>query len=132
MSTPRMPATLALVAWTFLVWTTRINNIVTDDDLDGAGKVARVALALSFTVLAGAAFWALANRSSWLPTAVTALAVWTVGVWVVRVVGIGTADHDAGFVAVHVALAVVSTVVAALALREHRGAPSLRTPGPSG
>ena len=26
MSTPRMPATLALVAWTFLVWTTRINN----------------------------------------------------------------------------------------------------------
>lgn len=128
MSTPRTPATVALVAWTFLVWTTRINNIVADDDLDGAGKAWRLVLALSFTVLAAVVFWALANRSSWVLTAVTALALWTVGVWVVRVVGIAFADHSAGFVAVHVVLAVVSTLVAALALREQRAAASIRTP----
>ena len=126
MSTPRSPATLALVAWTFLVWTTRINNIVADDDLDGTGKAWRLALALSFTVLGAVVVWTLANRAAWVLTAVTALAVWTVGVWVVRVVGIAVADHSAGFVAVHLVLAVVSTLVAALALREQRGAD--RTP----
>ena len=123
MSTPRLPATLALLAWTFLVWTTRINNIVADDDLDGGGKLARVALALSFTVLAAVVGWALVRRETWLVRAVMALAVWTVVVWAVRAVGIAFADHSAGFIAVHLVLAVISTVLAGLAVREQRSAP---------
>jgi len=123
MSTPRRTATLALVAWTFLVWTTRLNNIVADESLDGAAKVGRLALALSFTALAAAVVWALTRRRARLSQAVTALAVWTVVVWAVRSVGIALADHDAGFIAVHLALAAVSTVVAALAVRELRQAP---------
>ena len=120
MSTPRWPATLALLAWTFLVWTTRINNIVADDDLDGGAKLGRLALALSFTVLGGAVLWAVAKRATWRRAAVTALAVWTVVVWVVRAAGIAVGDHSAGFIAVHLVLAVVSTVLAALAVREQR------------
>lgn len=122
MSAPRLPATLALVAWTFLVWTTRINNILTDDALDSGEKALRVALALSFTALAALVSWAWTKRATWLGQAVLALGVWTVGVWVVRAVGIAFADHDAAFIAVHLVLAVVSTVLAALAVREHRAA----------
>jgi hypothetical protein len=125
MSTPRWPAALALLGWTFLVWTTRINNILADDALDGGEKALRLGLALSFTALAGAVGWALTRRAPWLPQAVMALAVWTVGVWVVRAVGIAFADHDAAFIAVHLVLAVVSTVLAALAVREQRAGPIL-------
>ena len=48
----------------------------------------------------------------------TALAGWTVAVWIVRTVGIATGDHDAAFIAVHVVLAVVSIALSVLALRE--------------
>ena len=40
MSSRRLPATIALCVWTVLVWTTRIVNIVGDDDLTGAEKSA--------------------------------------------------------------------------------------------
>ena len=49
-----------------------------------------------------------------------ALAVWTVAVWAVRAVGIAFADHAAAFIAVHLVLAAVSTVLAGLAVREQR------------
>jgi hypothetical protein len=121
-------ATVALVVWTFFVWTTRIGNIWRDADLDTGGKVGRTALALSFTVLALAVAVALWRRARWTGTAVLALAGWTVGVWVVRSVGILTADHDAGFKAVHTVLAVVSIALAALAWRE---SPPLRERDPA-
>ena len=118
MSAPRPRTVLALVVWTFFVWTTRINNIVLDDALDGGQKLVRVALALSFTLLAVAVVVALVQRRGWLRPAVLVLAVWTVGVWVVRAVSIGLGDHDAAFIAVHLVLAVVSVVLAGLATRE--------------
>jgi hypothetical protein len=120
MSQPRPRAVVALVVWTFFVWTTRINHIVGDDALDGGQKLARVALALSFSALGGAVVVALAQRPAWLRATVSALAVWTVAVWAVRAVAIGLGDHDAAFIAVHLVLAVVSVVLAALATREVR------------
>lgn len=120
MSAPRPPAVVALVVWTFFVWTTRINNIVGDDDLDGGQKLARVALALSFTLLGAVVVIALTQRAAWLRPAVTALAVWTVAVWAVRAVAIGLGDHPASFIAVHLVLAVVSVVLAGLATRQVR------------
>jgi hypothetical protein len=118
----RMGATLALSAWTLLVWTTRINNIWTDDDLDAAARAGSTALALSFTVLAVAVLAALWFRRrqqvGWLRPLVAALAAWTVVVWVARGVQIALADHSAAFVAVHLALAVVSIALAVLALRD--------------
>ena len=120
----RRPAALALVAWTFFVWTTRIANIWRDEDLSTREQVGRTALALSFTVLAVAVLVTLwrgsapASRAS--RVAVGALAAWSVAVWVVRDVRIAFGDHDAAFVAVHVVLGVVSVVLAVLAWREAR------------
>lgn len=120
MPAPRPRSAVALAVWTFFVWTTRINNIVGDDDLDGGQKAARVALALTFTALVALVVVALASRPAWLRPSVTVLAVWTVAVWAVRSVAIGLGDHDAAFIAVHLALAVVSVILAGLAIRETR------------
>jgi hypothetical protein len=117
----RRPFTLALVGWTFLVWTTRIANIWRDEALDTGEKLGRTGLAVSFTLLAAAVvvtLWRRAGRASLV--AVGALAGWTVVVWVVRDVAIVLADHGIGFKVVHTVLAVVSIVLAALAWGEAR------------
>lgn len=111
-------AAVALVVWTFLVWTARIANVWGDEGLDTAGKVGRTALALSFTALAVAVLVALRRRAPGpIRAAVLALAAWTAAVWVVRGAGIATGDHEAGFVAVHLVLAVVSIGLSFLAAR---------------
>ena len=118
MSTRRLPATITLAGWSLLVWTTRIRNIWTDDELTAGEQWTRTALALSFTVLALAVGHAVYHRTPWRRTGVRALAVWTIAVWVVRSLGIATADHDGAFIAVHLVLAAVSVGLAVLALRE--------------
>ena len=120
----RRPATAALVGWTFLVWTTRIRNIWTDDALTTGEQWGRTALAGSFTLLAVVVLAGRWQRATWPAPAVQALAAWTTVVWIVRAVGIATADHDAGFVAVHLVLAVVSIALSALAVREGRRRPA--------
>ena len=117
MSTPRSRAAIALVAWTFLVWTTRISNIWGDDALTTGEKWGRTGLAVSFTVLAGAVGWALWQRAAWLRYAVLLLAGWTIGVWVTRSIGIATGDHSAAFITVHLILAAVSVALSALVVR---------------
>jgi hypothetical protein len=117
----RHRAAVALVAWTFLVWTTRIANIWRDSDLDGGERWARTLLALSFTVLAIAVAVTLWRRvPPAASVAVGALAVWTTAVWVARGAGILADDHDLGFKAVHTVLAAVSIVLAVVAWRETR------------
>ena len=119
----RRPYALALVAWTFFVWTTRIGNIWNDADLDTGEKLGRTGLAVSFTALAVAvlaALWRGSARARLL--AVGALAGWSTAVWLVRDARILAADHGAGFKAVHTVLAVVSIVLSALAWREARRA----------
>jgi len=117
----RHRAAAALVAWTFLVWTTRIANIWRDADLDTGERWGRTLLAVSFTVLALAAAVALWRRLGQATVvAVGALAAWTIAVWVVRGIGILAADHDLGFKVVHTVLAVVSIVLAVLAWRKTR------------
>lgn len=118
MSTPRRPATVALVVWTLLVWTTRISNIWNDAALSEGEKWGRTGLALSFTALAVAVAVALWRRAGWKPSAVAALAAWTVAVWVARAVGITTGDHDAAFIVVHLVLAIVSIGLSVVAVRE--------------
>jgi hypothetical protein len=118
MSTRRLPATIALVVWTLLVWTTRISNIWGDDDLTSGEKWGRTGLALSFTVLALAVAHAVWHRTAWRSHAGKVLAAWTIGVWIVRGVGIATGDHSGTFVAVHLVLAIVSIALSVLATRE--------------
>ena len=118
----RRPWAVVLVAWTFLVWTTRIANIWRDTDLDTGEQVGRTALAGSFTLLAVVVVVALrrgpARARFW---SVAALAGWSTGVWVVRDARILLADHEVGFKVVHTVLAVVSIALSALAWRESDG-----------
>jgi hypothetical protein len=117
----RRPFALALVAWTFFVWTTRIGNIWRDADLDTGEKVSRTGLALSFTLLALAVVGALWRGSARTRlVAVGALAGWSTAVWIVRDARILVADHEVGFKVVHTVLAVVSIVLSVLAWREAR------------
>lgn len=128
----RRPFALALVAWTFFVWTTRIANIWRDSALDGGEKLGRTGLALSFTVLAIAvlgALWRRHERATSL--AVAGLAAWSVAVWVVRDGRILFADHDLAFKVVHTVLAVVSIVLAVLAWREDRRSADRHRPSTS-
>lgn len=112
------PAAVALVAWTFVVWTTRLRNIWTDDSLTTGEQWRSTALVGSFTALAAVAAVALATRARWTRPAVVALAAWSSGVWVVRAVGIATAGHDLGFVLVHLVLAAVTWALSWVAVRQ--------------
>ena len=118
MRRPRL-ALWALVAWTLFVWANRIRNIRADDTLTTSGQVGRTVLVASFVVPAVVVGVTLLRRSwgRWFPWLVRAFAAWTVGVWVVRMVGISLHGHDAAFVIVHAVLAVVSSVLAVAAWR---------------
>jgi hypothetical protein len=124
----RHRATIALVVWTFFVWTTRIGNIWRDADLDTGGKVGRTVLALSFTLLAVAVVVALWRRARWTGKAVLTLAGWTIGVWLVRDASILLGDHEVGFKVVHTVLAVVSIALSVFAWREAQAAAAVRSP----
>lgn len=128
MSPVRLRPAVVLAAFTLLVWTTRIRNIWTDESLTTAGQVGRTALSLTFTAFGVAVLWLWwqgRRRGAVSPFAgpvVRMFAAWTIGLWAVRVLQIASAGHDAAFVAVHTALAVVSTVLAIWAVREVRKA----------
>lgn len=129
MSTHRW--TMALIVWTLLVWTTRIGNIWGDDDLTDGEKWGRTGLALSFTVLALAAAYALWRQASWRRASVVALAGWTIAVWAFRSARIATGDHEAAFIIVHLVLAIVSVALSVLAARRLRKSRTPHQVGPS-
>ena len=114
MRAPDLRPAAVLSAVTLLIWTTRIRNIWTDDELDTAGQLGRTALSLSFTVLAAVGLWLwwqgrrAGAAPGWAPAFVRAFAGWTVAVWVVRAVQIALADHAVAFVVVHTVLAIGS------------------------
>ena len=88
----------ALLGWTVFVWAGRIRN--------GGSFV----LAASFLVLAGVALW---RHGRWI----TALAAYTVVVWVIRTPIILVRDYSVGFKVVHTVLAAVSIALAIVAYR---------------
>jgi hypothetical protein len=117
--TPRR-ATVALIAWTWFVWLTRVRNIAGDGSLSGAEKVVPGLLAASFVVLAAVVLWTALRSHPRRREALLALGGWTVVVWLVRGVGIATGGHSAAFVIVHLMLAAVSIGLSWLALRAPR------------
>jgi len=112
--------TIALVAWSVFVWGNRLNNLRTDDSSDTERLASLGMSALSLGLAAAAlVFVVQAWRGGWsLPTATqrTVLRVfagWTMGVWLVRGVGIALDGRSVPFVVVHLVLAVVSIAIAA-------------------
>ena len=113
---------VTLGVWTLLVWATRIDNVLSQDDLTGAGRAARLALALSFTVGAVALLtvaWRARDRALVRSEALVIDVVcwWTVAVWLVRGAQITLGDHEAAFIVVHAVLGIVSIALAAVTLR---------------
>jgi len=118
------------VAFTLFVWMGRVRNALVDPALAASDRVGPLLLAMSFVVpaLVLAVGWVTALRRSsplprWAAGVLAALAVWTIGVWVVRIVDIAFAgDHAIGFVVVHVVLAAVSSGCALWAVAAERRA----------
>lgn len=111
-----------LVVWTLVVWTSRLRNIWTDDDLAVGGQVLRTVFAITFLGLAVSTAVRLWRRRghTLVPgdrALVGAFVGWTVGFWLVRGVGIIVDDHDTAFTAVHTGLMVVSIGLALNAAR---------------
>lgn len=105
-----------LVVWTLLVWVSRIRNILSNDDLDGFGTAWRLGAAVIFLALGGAC-------GSWLARgrpgggSLMVLAVWSVGYWLIRGVGILLdSSHNAGFKVVHSLLMLVTFGLVGLAV----------------
>jgi len=116
-------ATVAFLGWTAFVWLGRIRNAVADDALDGAGRIGPVLLSVSFLVPA-VVLAVLLVRERGRPAGrvrsvlLVGLSGWTTVVWAVRVLDIALGgDHDAAFIVVHAALAVVSVALGWWAVR---------------
>jgi hypothetical protein len=116
---------IALCAWTVFVWGNRIANAWSSTTETTSAKVISTLLAASFLALAAGGVVVLAR--SWARPVtqaarnfLTAFAAWTVAVWCVRIVGIGLADHGAGFKVVHVVLGLISMGLAVAVVRSVR------------
>lgn len=110
------PAVAVLGAWHLLVWATRVRNVLADASLSGGDKAGQAGVAALF-VLGGVALVALAatDRARSQPLVVRVLAVAGAAYWLVRTPFIATNDHPAGFIAVHVVLALVTAALSAWA-----------------
>lgn len=116
-----------LVAWTLVLWAGRLNLAWTvTDDSTGRKLLATVPVAIFvlFAVAVGASLLLARKRSdeggefaARANVLATALALWTIGYWGIRLPMILIAPHEAAFKAVHVVLAVLSWSAAAWALR---------------
>ena len=108
-------AVIAFVAWTVIVWATRVRNVTTTAGWTAGDLI----LPVLFVVLGlGVAALFLAPTPPALRVAgMRGAAALTTVIWVVRVAFIAVHDHPAAFIAVHVALAVVSVGLAAWAAR---------------
>jgi hypothetical protein len=115
------------------VWVGRVRNVWADASLDTAAKIGRSALAASFVAFGAVTLaYALKHRRSGLSRdgrlarttlyLVGPFAAWTVGVWVVRSVGIWAHEHPLGFKVVHTVLAAISIALAVDAVRRLRSA----------
>jgi hypothetical protein len=107
---------IASALWTIFVWTTRVRNAVSDDELNGVEKSGAVIVSLVFVVAAIVILWMLVRRRLvGLRTLLLVFAIGTVGWWAVRSVLILVHDHGWGFRIVHVVLGIISSVLAVAA-----------------
>ena len=113
---------VAYLAWTLFVWATRLSILWGSGSATGNRAVASL-LVLSFLGCAGVVAAVLVRaRGQEVPPggavlAIRLVAAWTVGVWVVRAVGIALDHHPVAFLLVHLVLAVVSITLALLSAR---------------
>ena len=112
-----------LVAWTLLVWGSRVRNIFADDELVGFDRAVSLGVALTLVGAAVAVAVAVRRSSSWLPIALGVLVVVGIARWTIRgPIILGSDEWDVGFKVVHTVLWLVTVALSLLAWREHRAA----------
>ena len=110
---PRVLPLVPLLVWTLFVWSSRIRNVWTDDDLSTGGQVLRTGYALVFLGFAVAVVVMLWQRRP-EPLGATGQRVlalflaWTVVFWLIRGIGIIVDDHTTSFTVIHTVLMVIS------------------------
>lgn len=122
-------AVLSLALWSLVLWTGRLGLAWGTSGSTGSKVLATVPVAI-FVALGVALAIVVLGRSSPVLTEVgrrfaVAVAVWSIGYWVVRLPFILTDGHGAGFKGVHAVLAVLTWTVAGLALRSLRRDPAM-------
>lgn len=95
----------ALALWTLFTWGLRVRNAIGDGD--GALSFVAPVVLLVLAVLT------ILRWRRWAPL----LAIASIVAWLVRVPIMLTNDHGVGFVVVHVALAAIAWVLAALVIK---------------
>ncbi len=108
-------AVIAFVAWTEIVWAGRVRNVMATAGWTAGDFVLPVMFVL--LGLGVTALFVAPTPPAVRVAAIRGAAAVTTVVWVVRVGFIAVHDHPAAFIAVHVALAVVSIALAAWAAR---------------
>lgn len=125
----RKRAPWLLIGWTVLLWTSRLRNVLNDDDLTSSGRAIRIGVVVIFVVMGLAAAVGIRRGSM---RALMVLIVWSFGYWLIRGTGILIGDWSVGFKVVHTVLMVVSVSLAGFAAGFVRSRPqSDRSVAPS-
>lgn len=119
-SAPTIFAVLA--GWTLFNWTTRIRNVLGDDELAGFDRAWRLGVSVAFVAVALLVIATLIARRHTAAAHVSrALAVAGILWWPVRAIGTLLADFSVAFKVVHTVLAVVTVTLGVLVLRARAG-----------
>ncbi len=94
------------------MWTTRIRNVLGDDEASTTSTMTGLVMSVMLIGLAAAVTVGVLTHRSWMRQALMALGAVTVGVWLVRATDIVVSDHGAAFKIVHVVLALISIALA--------------------
>lgn len=125
-------AIAALAAWTLFLWTTRIRNIVSDNELAGWAKTWRLGVSVTFVGVALVLVSLLFSRSKdatlrrpdLTAALASALAIFGIGWWAIRLTQVLFDDHTAAFKIVHSVLGLGTIGFGALVLWATRPAES--------
>ena len=117
----RIDPTWALVAWTFVVWGSRLRNIIDDAELDGTERISALAVATVFLALGVGVAAATVLRPARRKPLVIALAIVGIVRWSIRgPIILVEDDWSAAFKLVHTVLWVVTVGLGLWAWRSVR------------
>ena len=110
---PKVLPLIPLLIWTLFVWSSRIRNVWTDEDLSTGGQVLRTGYAVVFLAFGMSLVVMLWRRrpeplDAFGQRVLVVFLAWTVGFWLIRGIGIIIDDHTASFTVIHTILMIIS------------------------
>ena len=113
-------ARVLLALWTVGIWSSRVRNIITDDELVGFERTNAVAIALFLVVSAVVVGVSLWRDLGWHGRALGVLVVAGIARFTTRGIAIlVSSEWDTAFKVVHTVLWVITVILSVLAAREY-------------